>query len=93
MASGAAGRTRVGAMVVATPGLLARAVLRTGSPASTIAEMARQEGADLIVVGSHGRAGLDRLILGSVAERVVRLASGPVLVVKSAEAAARADAA
>ena len=76
-----------------TEGLLARAVLRTGSPASTVAEMARREGADLIVVGSHGRAGLDRLILGSVAERVVRLASCPVLVVKSAEAAARADAA
>jgi len=74
-------------------GLLARAVLRTGSPAPTIAEMAREEDADLIVVGSHGRSGLDRLILGSVAERVVRLASCPVLVVKSAAAAARADAA
>jgi nucleotide-binding universal stress UspA family protein len=74
-------------------GLLARAVLRTGPAASTIAETAKDEGADLLVVGTHGRSGLDRLILGSVAERVVRLASCPVLVVKSAEAAARADAA
>jgi nucleotide-binding universal stress UspA family protein len=72
-------------------GLLARAVLRTGPAASTIAETAKDEGADLLVVGTHGRSGLDRLILGSVAERVVRLASCPVLVVKSAEAAARAD--
>jgi nucleotide-binding universal stress UspA family protein len=44
-------------------------------------------------VGTHGRSGLDRLIVGSVAERVVRLAPCPVLVVKTAERAARADAA
>lgn len=74
-------------------GLLARAVMRTGPAASTIAETAKDENADLLVVGTHGRSGLDRLILGSVAERVVRLATCPVLVVKSADAAARADAA
>jgi nucleotide-binding universal stress UspA family protein len=45
------------------------------------------------VVGTHGRAGLDRLILGSVAERVVRLAPCPVLVIKSTDSAACADAA
>jgi universal stress protein A len=74
-------------------GLLARALLRTGPAASTIAETAAEEAADLLVVGTHGRSGLDRLILGSVAERVVRLATCPVLVIKSAETAARADAA
>jgi len=74
-------------------GLLARALLRTGPAASTIARTATDEGADLVVVGSHGRSGLDRLIVGSVAERVVRLATCPVLVVKSPETAARADAA
>ena len=74
-------------------GLLARAVLRTGRAAAMIAETAKEEGADLLVVGTHGRSGLDRLILGSVAEHVVRLASCPVLVIKSAATAARADAA
>jgi nucleotide-binding universal stress UspA family protein len=74
-------------------GLLARSMLRTGPAASTIAETANEEGADLLMIGSHGRSGLDRLILGSVAERVVRLATCPVLVVKSAAAAACADAA
>ena len=74
-------------------GLLARTRLRTGPAASTIAATAMEERADLLVVGTHGRSGLDRLIVGSVAERVVRLAPCPVLVVKTAEAAARADAA
>jgi len=74
-------------------GLLARALLKTGPAASTIAETAAKEGADLIAVGTHGRSGLDRLIVGSVAERVVRLASCPVLVVKTADRTARADAA
>ena len=74
-------------------GLLARALLRTGPAAATIAETATQEDIDLLVVGTHGRSGLDRLIVGSVAERVVRLATCPVLVVKSVETAARADAA
>jgi nucleotide-binding universal stress UspA family protein len=74
-------------------GLLARALLRTGPAASTIADTAREEGADLLVVGTHSRSGLDRLIVGSVAERVVRLAACPVLVIKTADTAARADAA
>jgi nucleotide-binding universal stress UspA family protein len=74
-------------------GLLARALVRTGPPAATIAEAATNEGADLIVVGTNGRSGLDRLIVGSVAERVVRVAPCPVLVVKIRETATRADAA
>ena len=68
-------------------GLLARALLRTGPAASTIVAAANDEGADLLVVGTHSRSGLDRFIVGSVAERVVRLATCPVLVVKNADAA------
>lgn len=61
--------------------------LRRDDPGAGIAEQAKAIGADLIIVGSHGRTGLKRVLLGSVAERVVRLAPCPVLVVRSAEAA------
>ena len=44
--------------------------------------MAEKEHADLIIMGSHGRTGLSHVVLGSVAERVVRHASCPVLVVR-----------
>lgn len=71
-------------------GLLARSLVRTGSPAAVIARTAEEEGADMVVVGTHGRSGLDRLLLGSVAERVVRLAPCPVLVVKMKDAATAA---
>jgi nucleotide-binding universal stress UspA family protein len=55
---------------------------RFGEPGSVVAERARELDAELIVVGSHGRSGLVRLMLGSVAEQVTRLAPCPVLVVK-----------
>ncbi len=57
-------------------------VLRHASPGEAIAEHATKISADLVVVGSHGRTGLRRILLGSVAERVVRLAKCPVLVVR-----------
>lgn len=63
-------------------GLTARAVLETGAAAPQIAETAGKEHADLVVIGTHGRTGLNRLIIGSVAERVVRIAPCPVLTVK-----------
>lgn len=53
-----------------------------GDPGHEIAGYAEQIEADLIVVSSHGRTGLTRLLIGSVAERVVRLAHCPVLVLK-----------
>jgi nucleotide-binding universal stress UspA family protein len=53
------------------------------SAAETVVEYASQEGIDLIVVATHGRTGLRRLLLGSVAERVVRHALGAVLVAPS----------
>ena len=54
-----------------------------GDPGHEIAEMADREQADLIVLPSHGRRGLTRLLIGSVAERIVRLAHCPVLVLRS----------
>lgn len=52
-----------------------------------VAEQARHVKADLIVVGSHGRRGIGRVLLGSDAEQIVRHAPVPVLVVRSGEAA------
>lgn len=53
-----------------------------GDPGRKITEVAEELSADLVVVPSHGRTGLTRLLLGSVAERVVRLAHCPVLVLR-----------
>jgi nucleotide-binding universal stress UspA family protein len=60
--------------------------------ARQIVETAQAEGIDLIVMSTHGRTGLDRLLFGSVAESVVRHAPMPVLLIRRAEtAAARSD--
>ena len=59
--------------------------LRDGAPHSAILEYAADTGADLIVMGTHGRSGLDRYLLGSVTERVVRTADVPVLTVRMSE--------
>ena len=53
-----------------------------GSPADAIVNTAKSEKVDMIVIGTHGRRGLTRLLLGSVAEAVVRNAPCPVLAVK-----------
>jgi nucleotide-binding universal stress UspA family protein len=53
-----------------------------GDPGQQIAAFARDIHADLIVLPSHGRTGLARLMIGSVAERVVRLSHCPVLVLR-----------
>lgn len=63
------------------PGRLVRHV-RFASPAEEIAQLAADIEADLVIVGSHGRRGVARLILGSVAEAVVRLSPCPVLVAR-----------
>jgi nucleotide-binding universal stress UspA family protein len=54
-----------------------------GDPAAEIVEQAQQTKSDLIVMGTHGRTGLGRLLLGSVTEQVVRRAPCPVLTVKT----------
>jgi hypothetical protein len=59
-----------------------KALIMSGKPADAIIEIAKERRADLIVLGSHGRTGLERLLMGSVAERVIVLATCPVLVVK-----------
>ena len=66
--------------------------LITGDPATALVRLDDDEDAELIVMGSHGRTGLTRLLMGSVAEAVVRRASCPVLTVKS-EAKAPAESA
>lgn len=59
--------------------------VRLGDPGQVVADLADSLDASLVVVGSHGRTGLSRLVLGSVAERVTRLAHCAVLVVKLPE--------
>ena len=56
--------------------------LITGDPASAMVKLAEEEGVDMIVLGTHGRTGLLRLLMGSVAEAVVRRANCPVLTFK-----------
>lgn len=61
--------------------------IRDGRPAAEICEYAREIDADLIVTGTRGRHGENRLLLGSVAERVVRTAPVPVLTVRQLDTA------
>lgn len=57
-------------------------VLKTGTPAKVILDFANEEKVDLIVMGTHGRRGLDRVLLGSVTEEVVRVSKVPVMTVR-----------
>jgi nucleotide-binding universal stress UspA family protein len=66
-----------------------RTITRPGRPAEAIVGAARDVGATVIALSSHGRTGLNRLVLGSVAEEVVRSASAPVLLVRAGAPAAR----
>ena len=56
--------------------------IEVGDPGHCVADFAKRIGADLIVMPSHGRTGLAHMLLGSVAERVVRLSHCPVLVLR-----------
>lgn len=55
---------------------------RIGNPAEEILSVAHEVGADLVFIGSHGKTGVERFLLGSVSERVVREARCPVMVVR-----------
>ena len=57
-----------------------------GPPAESIVEAAHYRGADLIVMSSHGRTGLGRLVLGSIAERVLRATRVPILLIRPGDA-------
>ena len=59
-------------------------MLVVGTPAMRIVEVAEREKVSMIIVGSHGRTGMSKILIGSKAERVVRLSTVPVTVVKSA---------
>ncbi len=63
-------------------GVTVEGLIMSGSPYEAIVSVAKEKDVDLIVVGSHGKTGLDRLIMGSVAERVIMLSPCAVLVVK-----------
>jgi nucleotide-binding universal stress UspA family protein len=73
--------TRAFAAAESAPGVAIEAVIREGSTATEILEQAASMRADLLVIGTHGRSGFDRLLVGSVAEKVLRKASCPVLTV------------
>ncbi|MFZ5875462.1 MAG: universal stress protein [Nitrospirota bacterium] len=64
-------------------GVVAESQLTQGVPYDQIVKAAEESHADLIVIGTHGRTGMRHVLLGSVAERVVRLAPCPVLTVRS----------
>ncbi len=61
-------------------GVKVKGIVSRGSPSQDIIERSREH--DLIVMGTHGRSGVSHAIIGSVAERVVRFASCPVMVIK-----------
>ena len=64
--------------------------IEVGIPSQCVQAVAEELGADLLVVGTHGRTGLDHVLVGSTAERVVRIAPCPVLAVKADKGAATA---
>jgi nucleotide-binding universal stress UspA family protein len=64
-------------------GVKAIAIVVSGVPYDAISETAREKGADLVVMGTHGRTGVSRFFLGSVASRVISTAPCPVLTVRA----------
>ena len=67
-------------------GLTAETAVIRGRPAHAIVEHAKNGGFNLIVMGTHGRTGVSHVVMGSVAERVLRKAPCPVLTVRATEA-------
>lgn len=79
------------AAAVRAPGVECQTKTVEGNPGDEIVDYAAKIGADLIVMGSHGRAGLGRILLGSVAEKVLHRATCPVVVVPVREAGVDRD--
>jgi nucleotide-binding universal stress UspA family protein len=73
--------TRAFAEMESAPGITIEAVVREGDAAAGILEQAAGMRADLLVIGTHGRSGFERVLLGSVTEKVLRKANCPVLTV------------
>ena len=63
-------------------GMDATGVILVGRPAEELVKCAEEKGVDLIVMGTHGRAGFDRLLFGSVANEVVKTAPCPVMTIR-----------
>lgn len=74
--------TKLNALRAANPNAAISRQIRHGAPAEEIVRLARECKADVIVLGTHGRTGLARLLAGSVAEEVMRTAPCPVLAVR-----------
>ena len=84
----ASARAQVDALLSAEDRDVLRAsgrVITSNAPAAAIVTCARDEGVDLLVMGTHGRGAMAHLLMGSVAERVVRTAPCPVLTVRHPE--------
>ena len=68
---------------ILSEGITPRLIVRVGSPAEEILETAKEEQVDAIIIASHGRTGLAKIVFGSVAQRVVRRATCPVLTMRN----------
>jgi len=78
-AKGAIERVKAG---LDADGVSTNAHLAEGHPDQAILDSAKRDGADLIIMGSHGRSGLEKMLMGSVSEKVLNQAECPVLVVR-----------
>ena len=76
-------RARLATVLPKDPQIAVEHRLLSGDPSDSIVKLAEDEKADFIVMGTHGRRGLTRILMGSVAELVVRWAKCPVITVKS----------
>ena len=65
------------------PGTEFQCVVLEGNPVAMLTEFAESNAVDLIVIASHGRSGISRWVMGSVAERIVRTACAPVMVIRA----------
>lgn len=74
---------RATALREAHPAITVEARALEGAPEEVVMQVAEAEGVDRIVVGTHGRTGLQRFFLGSVAQRIARAAVVPVMIVKA----------
>jgi nucleotide-binding universal stress UspA family protein len=84
--SAAEAERKLQALTVGVPDIAVERRLVKGEPSAEILRVAKDEAASQIVVGTHGRSGLLRVLMGSVAERVLRGASCPVVTIKIPEA-------
>jgi len=76
---------RVNTLKESLPDINVRLVVKHGEPHDTTLECAKEESADMVVMGTHGHTGITHALLGSSAEKVVRLATCPVLTVRTPE--------